>query len=89
MSETNVANGWQVWLGHRASIWAHRGYEVRGETVYVSSRQEAERLVRRSLPDGAVRVRGDDGDYWYDDEETAESDDSGVLADAVVSRAEE
>jgi hypothetical protein len=86
MSETK---GWQVWLGCRASIWSHRGYEVRGETVYVESESEAEHVVRRSLPDGAVRVSACDADYWYADAEMAERDDDGIFADAVVSRADE
>jgi hypothetical protein len=82
-------NGWKVWLGHRASVWSHRGYEVHGETVYVDSRQDAEHVVRHSLPDDAVCIRADGGDYWYADEESAERDDTGILADAVVSRADE
>lgn len=74
-----------VWLGCRASIWSHRGYEVRGETVYTSSRKDARRIVRESLGDDVIRVQVDDGEYYYREAETADRDDTGVLADAIVS----
>lgn len=80
---------YQVWLGYRASIWAHRGYEVRGETVYTSSRRDAERLVRESLSADAVRVRADNGDYWYATQVDADKDDDGSSAQAVVSLRDE
>jgi len=77
---------WKVWLGHQAHIWSHRGYKVRGETVYTVSRADAEWVARSSLPDTAVCVRADDGQYWYADKNEAARDDTGALARAVVSR---
>jgi len=86
--KTTTNQNWQVWLGCYASIWAHRGYEVSGETVYTDSRADAMRLVSESLGGSYVAVRGDDGTYCYRTQADADSDDSGTQAVAVVSRVE-
>lgn len=85
---TETTQSWQVWMGYRASIWSHRGYTVRGETVYTDSRADAVRLVRESL-DEPVAVRCDEATYYYATQEDADRDESGANAAAVVSRAEE
>lgn len=86
---TTTGATWQAWLGSRASIWSHRGYEVRGETVYTESRADALRIARESLGEDVVEVRADDGTYLYADADSAARDDDGSSADAVVSRVEE
>lgn len=84
---------YSVWLGHRASIWSHRGYRVRGERVECSSMRDARRIVRVSLcgivpPRSAryVSVTAEDGVYCYSDRAAMNRDDTGARADAVISR---
>jgi hypothetical protein len=70
------------------------GYSVTGQSVGAASRSEALRLVRSVLGDAIVTFRTDDGDgdgdvtYCYRDRETADGDDTGAAAQAVVSYVE-
>lgn len=75
---------WRVWLGAYASLWSHRGYEVRGESVYCETRQDAERLALEIVGADAVAVPGGDGTYYYADDEAALRDSDGSRASAVV-----
>lgn len=81
MSEKNTV---RVWLGYRASIWSHRGYTVRGESVYTDSLSDAKRIVGDSLPFEPVAVRADDSIYYYHDQADADRDDDGSGAYAVI-----
>lgn len=76
---------WEVWLGSKASIWSHRGYQVSGETVYATSERDALRIARVSCGARLPRVKvPDDGIYIYADRETMALDDQGTLACAVI-----
>lgn len=80
-------NNWKVWLGYRASSWSHRGYTVLGETVYTRSRRDAVRIVRESLGRRVYRACADgDGALYYVSLAALCRDQTGALADAVVSR---
>lgn len=86
--EAAPARTYSVWLGYRASIWAHRGYVVRGERVECESRADARRIVAESVGEDAVRVDGD-GEHYYATQEAADADSDGSSADAVIDVAEE
>jgi hypothetical protein len=74
---------WEVWLGHRASGWAHNGYRVVGQTVYVPDAEDAFRIVRVEYPDYA-RADTEDGSYIYRTEDDMDADTTGTEAVAVV-----
>jgi hypothetical protein len=74
---------WEVWLGHRASGWAHNGYRVVGQTVYVPDAEDAFRIVRVEYPD-CVWANAEDGDYIYRTKADMDADTTGTKAVAVV-----
>ena len=84
-----TSNEWRVWAGSSASIWAHRGYTVRGDSVYTESRADALRIARATVP-AAVEVGAGDGEvYLYASQDAADRDADGSGADAVVMPVEE
>ena len=80
---------YSVWLGCRASIWAHRGYRVVGARVECSSIRDARRIVRESIGGQLVTVKADGGIYYYRTRADRDADDSGVSALAVIDRTED
>ena len=77
---------WRVWLGAGASIWSHRGYTVRGESVYTTSYRDALRLARQEV--GVTRLhvaQVPDGTYCYGTRRERDADETGAAAAAVVS----
>lgn len=79
---------YRVWLGSEASIWAHRGYVVAGQTVEgIRSERAARRIVRESIG-RYVSMRADDGIYCYTSRADMRADDTGARAAAVISTSE-
>ncbi|MBK8168193.1 MAG: hypothetical protein IPK64_19780 [bacterium] len=70
-----------VWLGSDASIWAHRGYVVRGERVLCESRKDAKAVVARTCGEDLV-VWG--GSHFYASREECDADEDGTGACAVI-----
>ncbi len=54
----------EIWLGQRASIWAHRGYVVRGESVLCTCRGDATSVLYKSFADAdsLIEVEGGNGE---------------------------
>jgi hypothetical protein len=81
---------YRVWLGSRASGWRQHGYLIIGGCVQTRlGRDDAMRIVRLELGAGMVAVEFEDGTYCYADQKAADADETGVLADAVISICEE
>lgn len=80
-----TTNRYRVWLGDRASAWAHRGYDVRGQNVQCASSSEAMHIVYASLGHDLVEVDvGDEGVYFYRTQEEADADTEGTMALAFI-----
>lgn len=74
-----------AFLGSRAEVWSHRGYNVNGGYVYCDSWKDAVRVVRESLG-RTYRIRIDGGELRYVDLKTARTDNDGTSADAVIGK---
>lgn len=72
-----------VWLGYRASIWAHRGYTVLGERVECEDRKTAEHIVAESVaPLDELYCFA--GSHYYMSKSDADADPDGSFAEAVI-----
>jgi hypothetical protein len=89
MKTNNTATS--IWLGHRASIWARRGYKVQSERVMLDADDNYSRILHNSFDDAdqLVKVRCDNAIYYYDSQEDADLDQEGTNALAVVNFGEE
>ena len=74
----------RVWLGSEASIWSHRGYQVRGENVYTDTKSSALNIVRRVLGKGAPRITANGSTYFYRTRDALRNDDTGERSDAML-----
>lgn len=77
---TTTTREWSVWLGSEASIWSHRGYTVRGESVLCESREDAESVLRATYGDDLVEEQ----DHYYATQEDCDADSDGSRALAVI-----
>jgi hypothetical protein len=74
--------------GDLANCLAGLGHQVTGQTVGAASRSDAMRLARIVLGDAMVAIRTEDGTYCYRDRESADDDQTGDMALAVITREE-
>ncbi len=74
--------------GDLATRLAGLGHRVTGQTVGAESRSDALRLARIVLGDDMVAIRTEDGTYCYRDRKSADDDQTGDLALAVITREE-
>lgn len=84
MNKTKTVSA--IWLGSRAAIWAHRGYEVRGGWVLCPDGDTAA-VLQHSFADADTLIEENDeggSTYYYDTQSAAEADFDGSRALAIV-----
>ena len=90
MPTEKIVPTYRVWLGARASGWAHNGYTVRGAYVLCDDLADAQRVVAREFEcEDMVAVLADGCIYYYTSQDEADDDFSGNCADASISRVED
>ena len=85
---TTTTTYWICFAGDLANRLFGLGHRVTGQTVGAESRSDALRLARIVLGDDMVAVRTEDGTYCYRDGESADADQTGDMALAVITREE-